>query len=116
MSIAPHSKLKLRHGHLWPTFFLKDGEGLPNAAHDQLLNLFFALESILTKELNALRLNDALWQGVWSAKNRFLTQLVKAPLMGSPSPAFVGNKLIEKMPGIWKMYLRCLAFCIVLTV
>ena len=85
MSIAPHSKLKLRHGHLWPTFFLKDGEGLPNAAHDQLLNLFFALESILTKELNALRLNDALWQGVWSAKNRFFTQPVKAPLRASPS-------------------------------
>ena len=63
MSIAPHSKLKLRHGHLWPTFFLKDGEGLPNAAHDQLLNLFFALESILTKELNALRLNGCSFLG-----------------------------------------------------
>ncbi|HBQ30343.1 MAG TPA: hypothetical protein DD660_04765 [Mitsuokella multacida] len=67
----------------------KDGEGLSNTPHDQLLNLFFAMESILTKELNALRLNDALWQGFWSAKNRFLTQLVKAPLMASPSPAFV---------------------------
>ena len=30
-------------------FFFKDGEGLPNAAHDQLLNLFLPWNQSLPK-------------------------------------------------------------------
>ena len=63
----------------------EDGRDWPSAAHDSLLNLFFALQYSLAKELNALRLDDAPWQGFWSAKNRFFTQPVEAPLRASPS-------------------------------
>lgn len=63
----------------------EDGRGWPGAARDGLLNLFFAFYGSLAKELNALRLDDAPWQGFWSAKNRFFTQTVKAPLRASPS-------------------------------
>jgi hypothetical protein len=62
-------------------------KGLANAPHDGRLNLFFVLDGNLTKVLNALRLNDAPWQGFWSTKNRFFTPSVKAPLMASPSPS-----------------------------
>lgn len=63
----------------------EDGRGWPGAARDGLLNLFFAFYGSLAKELNALRFDDAPWQGFWSAKNRFFTQTVKAPLRASPS-------------------------------
>ena len=61
------------------------GERLANAPRDGLLNLFFALQYSLAKVLNALRLNDAPWQGDGLAKNRFFTQSVKDPLMTSRS-------------------------------
>ena len=59
-------------------------ERLPNAPHGRLLNACFALEYIPAGERNALRLDDASQQGVWSAKPAFLTQAAKAPLMVSP--------------------------------
>ena len=37
------------------------------------------------KELNALRLDDALLAGLWSGKKRFLTQSGNASLMGPPT-------------------------------
>ena len=77
-----------RIGYLAQQNMVTSGESIWNELQS-VYEPVFAMESILTKELNALRLNDALWQGFWSAKNRFLTQLVKAPLMASPSPAFV---------------------------
>ncbi|RHF51079.1 hypothetical protein DW674_08250 [Mitsuokella multacida] len=66
----------------------KDGKGLSNTPHDQLLNLFFAMESILTKELNAFRLNDALWQGFWSAKKQVLDAAGQSSAYGQPFPCF----------------------------
>ena len=66
-------------------------ERLPNAPHDRLLNACFTLECILAGERNALRLNDASRQGVWSAKKCVLDAGGQSSAYGQPSPADGGS-------------------------
>ena len=61
------------------------GQQGPTLRCTRLLNLFLPLKYILPKELNALRLDDALLSGSWSGKKRFLTQSGNASLMGPPT-------------------------------
>ena len=65
--------------------------GLPNAPHDRLLNACFALECILAGERNALRLDDASPQGIWSAKKCVLDAGGQSSAYGQPSPADGGS-------------------------
>ena len=68
---------------------MQDVDDRATLRDDRLLNLFFPFLCSLRKELNALRLNDALSSGNVSGKNRFLTQEVKRSAFARPSPLCV---------------------------
>ena len=63
------------------------GDGRPTLRGDALLNRFFAFQCILPKELNALRLNDALSKGFSWAKKSVLYAARQSSSYGHPSPA-----------------------------
>ena len=58
---------------------------------DGLLNRFFPFQCILTKERNALRLDDALLSGAWRGKNRFFTQTAERFAYARPAPPCGSN-------------------------
>ena len=72
------------------------GAGRATLRDGGLLNRFFPFQCILTKERNALRLDDALLSGSWWGKNRFLTQDANAPLL--PAHPLRAANLVSTSP------------------